>query len=1141
VTLLCCVLCVFLRVSSDNCAGSISKQSYDAIESLYNATDGWNWAWDPLQPLSTVWQFPTSLWTPCSSGWQGLVCVQQDMKDGSCDITEISLSYYNLVGSVASELGNLVNLHKLMLQYNSLNGSIPSELGNLTNLEVLELQFNSLDGTIPSELGNLVNLQELALQANWLNSSIPSELGRLANLGEMFLEYNLLAGTIPSELGNLKNLQYLLLATNSLSGFIPSELSNLASLVSIGLNSNSLNGSVPSEFGFLTKLTEIELQVNAFSGSISSQLGKLVNLLTLQLQSNSLTGSIPSELGNIVNLEAIEVSGNLFDGGIPSDLGLLLNLLVLNLDGNMLDGSIPSELGNLVNMESIELESNFLSEPLPLSLSRCSLLQSINLSTNLLSGNIDVFMHKNFTSLRVLDLSLNQLGGTVPGAVFSLPALQSVVLSQNCFSGSLSTLMCMNGELSSIVMDVLTGNCGTRDGDIFQGTILKNYMTGTIPACIWNSSALRTLHLLGNGLDGSLMDIPSTFALSVLALGSNQLTGTIPVTLQQHGFTQLDLSINRLSGTLASDLYISQHATVYDLSVNRLSGDIPTALFSSYSDGVMNVLEGNVFGCQQNNIPRSDTSHSSYQCGSVDLQYSLAAWAIGCVSCAITVIFVTLRLDWAVSKMCRSRDFIAVLAGPSCCFAICLVGMIGFVSMKLSSDKNDTSTYTVQYWWTSTVSFTHNWIICVFMSLNLVAICSVFTLTAVSLTRSPVSHHDTACGLMPALPSLLAHLTSMIVVTTINGVYVLAAIGSVNNTTLLAIQAVLGIFKLSWSSWVIPWLLSRARITGTNQVSHWLFMVLFVFLGAPFASSFCESSSCFLYVLTKPAPVSFSLISPFIYFTSLCTAGGCFYYSVPGEQLVQSSITVPWIYSYQCSSAVITGYAPVLVLSYLISGLIVPCSLLMVSILPARFASFVRQTLLVLKFTHVDSASAAELLDKKSVSVLATRTVVKYILNLGVMMTFGLAVPLLAVAILCDTAFNLILVLGLLESFIVACEKNGLSAGTLMQEFWSSFSLNKNEAVGCVHIVLGYVSIFWSLFAFDWIADVYGSLAGGLAMSVPLLVPSIIGHFILRGYPQQEQELVSRQQTSNIELGEIVNPVILPQCTNDVFSDPSTS
>jgi hypothetical protein len=122
-------------------------------------------------------------------------------------------------------------------------------------------------------------------------------------------------------------------------------------------------------------------------------------------------------------------------------------------------------------------------------------LHSANLSTNKFSGPIGMFATRNYT-LQVLDLSLNQFTGTIPASVFAQPVLQAVILSQNCFRGSLPASMCANDKREDIVLDLLTGNCGTADGDIFQGIILAHYMLGTIPSCIWNSSTIRTLHLL---------------------------------------------------------------------------------------------------------------------------------------------------------------------------------------------------------------------------------------------------------------------------------------------------------------------------------------------------------------------------------------------------------------------------------------------------------------------------------------------------------------------------------------------------------------------------------------------------------------------------------------------------------------------
>mmetsp|Transcript_18189 Transcript_18189/g.32971 ORF Transcript_18189/g.32971 Transcript_18189/m.32971 type:complete len:171 (-) Transcript_18189:571-1083(-) len=71
----------------------------------------------------------------CDNEWHGVTC-----NDTTKKITELRLSFNNLIGT------------------------IPTELGLLSNVEVIDLYFNDLTGTIPTELGLLSNLQRLGLR-----------------------------------------------------------------------------------------------------------------------------------------------------------------------------------------------------------------------------------------------------------------------------------------------------------------------------------------------------------------------------------------------------------------------------------------------------------------------------------------------------------------------------------------------------------------------------------------------------------------------------------------------------------------------------------------------------------------------------------------------------------------------------------------------------------------------------------------------------------------------------------------------------------------------------------------------------------------------------------------------------------------
>jgi hypothetical protein len=152
------------------------------------------------------------------------------------------------------------------------------------------------------------------------------------------------------------------------------------------------------------------------------------------------------------------------------------------------------------------------------------------------------------------------------------------------------------------------------------------------------------------------------------------------------------------------------------------------------------------------------------------------------------------------------------------------------------------------------------------------------------------------------------------------------------------------------------------------------------------------------------------------------------------------------------------------------------------------------------------------------------------------MMTFGLAVPLLSIAVICDTALNLTASIILLEQFIEGCEADGLDTSNTKTAFWDSFGLLPTEIRGCCFIVLGYVSVFWSLFAFDWIGDVEGPWAGGVAMLVPLLMPTMVGIVLLMKRKLAQQQLFDPQNdTDQIEMAKVESPLGYPQVTNDEF------
>ena len=85
----------------------IPQDEYDALVALYNSTDGDNWT------NNSGW-----LTNNTPSSWFGVTCA-------GWHVTILFLVNNQLIGSIPSELSNLVNLLHLHLNRNQLSGNIP--------------------------------------------------------------------------------------------------------------------------------------------------------------------------------------------------------------------------------------------------------------------------------------------------------------------------------------------------------------------------------------------------------------------------------------------------------------------------------------------------------------------------------------------------------------------------------------------------------------------------------------------------------------------------------------------------------------------------------------------------------------------------------------------------------------------------------------------------------------------------------------------------------------------------------------------------------------------------------------------------------------------------------------------------------
>ncbi|CAO2824454.1 unnamed protein product [Amaranthus hypochondriacus] len=510
-------------------------------------------------------------------------------------LEELDVSNNGMSGEPANWISKMSNLHGLILSNNLLIGPLPQQFSS-QNLKFLDIHNNSLSGTIPNWLGDLNNLEFVDLSSNHFSGYIPQNFRKSCRLKTLLLTNNSLEGIIPPSLGNCRSLMNLDLGDNNLSGNIPPWTNDdLPMLIILKLQRNQLGKVKPKNksgvFG------------NETISMIPESLCNITMLTILDLQKNKLSGTIPDCLSP--RLEMINFSSNKLSGVIPCPLSNLSSLAYLHLNDNELQGEIPSCLSFLSGMKILDFGENKLSGLVPSWLNR-----------------------ENFPKLKVLRLSKNLLNGTIPHELCSLSLLRVLDLSSNYLTGNIipcfGNLIGINKHLKTITDDDLF-DFSDLDFDYLipiqygfdnvRSTELthENSVNETIAGIERDYSTLLALFtaidISGNRLEGSIPEeLIKLSGLIALNLAGNHLTGNIPEKIgDMKALETLDLSRNYLCGRIPPSLGNIDSLNHINFSFNNLSGPIPTNRhFETLEDP--SVYEGNPYLCGDN-LPRKCLSH----------------------------------------------------------------------------------------------------------------------------------------------------------------------------------------------------------------------------------------------------------------------------------------------------------------------------------------------------------------------------------------------------------------------------------------------------------------------------------------------------------------------------------------------------
>ncbi|ESW09247.1 hypothetical protein PHAVU_009G112200 [Phaseolus vulgaris] len=279
--------------------------------------------------------------------------------------------------------------------------------------------------------------------------------------------------------------------------------------------------------------------------------------------------------------------------------------LLLSSKGITTSKSLPSTICNLKNLLMLDLSNNSIAGEFPTTLYECSNLQYLDLSQNYLAGAVPADVDR-LKTLTYLSLGANSFSGEIPAAIGNLPELQTLDLFTNNFEGTVPKEI---GNLSNLEGLGLAYNLKLAPWKIpLEFRKLRNlrrlWMTrcnliGEIPEYFGDIfTNLVRLDLSMNKLSGS---IPRTLfslrKLRFLYLFSNRLSGVIPsATMQCLELIDVDLAKNNLTGSIPREFGELKNLSTLHLYENHLFGEIPVSLSQIPTLKYFRVFSNNLSG-----------------------------------------------------------------------------------------------------------------------------------------------------------------------------------------------------------------------------------------------------------------------------------------------------------------------------------------------------------------------------------------------------------------------------------------------------------------------------------------------------------------------------------------------------------------
>jgi hypothetical protein len=799
-------------------------------------------------------------------------------------------------------------------------------------------------------------------------------------------------------------------------------------------------------------------------------------------------------------------------------------------------------------------------------------LNRIFLQNNVLSGNLDIVFNGNHLKLQFIQLSNNQFTGELPEQLFLSSDLISMSAVSNCFHGTISSSICLNKNLETLALDglVCASSCQIKIlPGISSAYVSSHSITGGIPPCLLSMPKLELLHISGNGLTGTLPSINKAWStkLRKLSVSHNFLTGTISNAIQSNQWTNLDLSYNRLSGTLLSSFNSTTVNSSLTTSNNRLSGLIP---FNIHKMINIDILEGNNFDCKfdRSDIPSHDKDKDFYECGSNRLNYACILW-----QCLLLILIVTAFIMWYFRE--KLIELSIIFKHLKLWLFITSTFMIpdGFgtdniANLKLQSLFNLKQylkrleigraisfkssiaiivillpTYAILNKFYYSHKFKYAWTVSmiylsgevpfgiIFSIVLLILIVQIYNLRVVQtsndsdgeyarLTTDDVDKKHWQIRIISA--AYIA--VNLIVVAGFNVCYIITIIYSRNNTLIISSEILLAIFKIAWNTNVTPlmirWIVNYLSLKSVEAYNT-LFFIQFVAtvfnnIVLPCLLILVISPNCYSTVFQPESDVTSTF-----YYKDCATIN--IYTKCTSSTTVSSttSYSPPFTYSYQCSADFITFYSPVFAYVCIISTIFIPLT-------QALWIRWGLPNILqfgnLFRFDNVTQLKMLVYIDEVNESMICELMFITFI------MTFGVVFPPLAIIFfinICANTYSIQVIIGRYISKAVN-NKSFESLDTLENNMKVQPLLSTIQKCGWFSI---YVSFsFYTLFLFDTLADNVGfSRAYWVLFTIPSMPLCI--HMLTEVFTrwiEWRNKSIQRNDSNNIQMSQIdciMNPI----------------